>query len=218
MNVNVTQADMQGMFNRLMRLARLDTTVFDEVRLDPGATVPAVIVVVVATLLAGVGGWLWWTMTQSYGDGGKVFIQSLILGSVFSIALWVAWLLIVYVLLTQVFRAQADIQQLVRVMGLAAAPLALSVLMFIPVLDFGIGLASLALFFGLTTIAVRSATNASEGVVLVCNFAGFAVWAIVLGLLVTSSNYFAPGFFLMDAANEALKSIANFKFNFNIGS
>ncbi len=215
MNMNVTQADMQGMMNRLMRLARLDTTVFDEVRLDPGATVPAVVVAVVATFLAGVGGWLWWTMTQGYGDGGKVLFQSLILGSVFSIALWVAWLLIVYVLLTQVFRAQADVQQLVRVMGLAAAPLALSVLMFIPALDFGIGLASIALLFGLTTIAVQSATNASPGVVLVCNLAGFAVWAIVLGLLVTSSNFFAPGFFLMDAANEALKSLANF--NFKLG-
>ena len=148
MNVNVTQADMQGMMNRLMRLARLDTTVFDEVRLDPGATVPAVIVAVAATFLAGLGGWLWWSMTQGFGDKGKVLVQSLILGSIFSIALWVAWLLIVYVLLTQVFQAQADVQQLVRTMGLAAAPLALSVLMFIPGIDFGIGLASIALCLG----------------------------------------------------------------------
>ena len=207
MNVNVTQADMQGMMNRLMRLARLDTTVFDEVRLDPGATVPAVVVAVVATLLAGVGGWLWWTMTQGYGDGGKVFVQSLILGSIFSIALWVAWLLIVYVLLTQVFKAQADMMQLVRTMGLAAAPLALSVLMFIPGLDFGIGLASLALFFGLTTIAVQATTTASPGAVLVANVAGFAVWAIVLGLLITGSAFFAPGFFLMGAANEGVASL-----------
>ncbi len=213
MNVNVTQADMQGMMNRLMRLMRLDTTVFDEVRLDPGATVPAVIVAVAATFLAGLGGWLWWSMTQDFGDKSKVLFQSLIMGSIFSIALWVAWLLIVYVLLTQVFRAQADVQQLVRVMGLAAAPLALSVLMFVPVLDFGIGLASIALLFGLTTIAIQSATNASPGTVLICNLAGFAVWAMVLGLLVTSSSFFAPGFFLMDAANDALKSLSSFNFS-----
>jgi fructose-specific phosphotransferase system IIC component len=77
------------------------------------------------------------------------------------VAAVVVWLLIVYVLLTQVFRAQADIQQLVRTMGMAAAPLAISVLMFIPVLDFGIGLASLALLFGLTTIAIQASTSAS---------------------------------------------------------
>jgi hypothetical protein len=214
MNVNVTQADMQGMMNRLIRLARLDTTVFDEVRLDSTATIPSVIVAVAATFLAGLGGWLWWAM-QDFGDKGKVFTQSLILGSIFSIALWVAWVLIVYVLLTQVFRAQADVQQLVRVMGLAAAPLALSVLMFIPAADFGIGLASIALFFGLSTIAVQSATNASAGTVLVCNAAGFAVWAIVLGFLVTDNSFFAPGLFLMDAANEALASLNNI--NINIG-
>ena len=44
MNMNVSQVDMQGLMNRLMRLARLDTTVFDEVRLDESATVPSVIV------------------------------------------------------------------------------------------------------------------------------------------------------------------------------
>ncbi len=213
MNVNVSQADMQGLMNRLMRLARLDTTVFDEVRLDASATVPSVIVAVASTFLAGLGGWLWWSMTQDFGDKGKVLVQSLILGSVFSIALWVAWLLIVYVLLTQVFKAQADIQQLVRTMGLAAAPLALSVLMFIPGADFGIGLASIALFFGLTTIAVQAATNASAGTVLVCNAAGFAVWAIVLGFLVTDSSFFAPGFFLMNAANDALASLSNVHIN-----
>jgi len=203
---------MQGLVNRLMRLARLDTTVFDEVRLDPAATIPSVIVAVAATFLAGLGGWLWWSM-QDFGDKGKVLMQSMVLGSLFSIALWVAWVLIVYVLLTQVFRAQADVQQLVRVMGLAAAPLALSVLMFIPAADFGIGLASIALFFGLSTIAVQAATNASAGTVLVCNAAGFAVWAIVLGFLVTDSSYFAPGLFLMDAANEALASLSNIKIN-----
>ncbi len=210
MNVTVSQSDMQGLLARLMRLARLDTTVFDEVRLDASATVPCAIVAVASIFLAGLGGWLWWAM-QDFGDKGKVLLQSFILGSIFAIALWVAWLLIVYVLLTQVFRAQADIQQLLRVMGLAAAPLALTVLMFIPGIDFGIGLASLALFFGLTTIAIQTATNASPGAVLAANGAGFAVWAIVLGFLVTDNSFFAPGFFLMNAANEALASVANFR-------
>lgn len=200
--------DFQVTTNRLMRLLRLDTTVFDEVRLDAAATVPSIVVAAAATFLAGLGGWLWWTVTQDFGDSGKVFVQSFILGSLFSIALWVVWVLVVYTVLTQLFGAQADIQQLVRTMGLAALPLAISLLLFIPVLDFGIGLTSLALFFGLSFIAAQAATDASAGKVLVASAIGFAVWALILGILVTDDNFFAPGFFLMDAANEALESVA----------
>ena len=206
--MNAQEFNYQALTARLMRLVKLDTSVFDEVRLDASATIPSVAVAVVATFLAGLGGWLWWIM-QDFGDSGKVMMQSFILGSLFSVALWVVWLLIVYVLLTQVFRAQADIQQLVRTMGMAAAPLALSVLMFIPALDFGIGLASLALFFGLTTFAIQASTSASAGQVLVCNAAGFAIWAIVLALLVGSDSFFAPGFFLLDAPKEAMVDLAN---------
>ena len=206
--MNAQEFNYQALTARLMRLVKLDTSIFDEVRLDASATIPSVAVAVAATFLAGLGGWLWWIM-QDFGDSGKVMMQSFILGSLFSVALWVVWLLIVYVLLTQVFRAQGDIQQLVRTMGMAAAPLALSVLMFIPALDFGIGLASLALLFGLTTFAIQASTSASAGQVLVCNAAGFAIWAIVLALLVGSDSFFAPGFFLLDAPKEAMVDLAN---------
>jgi hypothetical protein len=206
--LNAQEFNYQALTARLMRLVKLDTSVFDEVRLDASATIPSIAVAVVATFLAGLGGWLWWTF-QDFGDKGKILMQSFLLGSVFSIALWVVWLLIVYVLLTQVFKAQADIQQLARTMGMAAAPLALSVLMFIPALDFAIGLTSLALFFGLTTFAIQASTSASAGQVLVCNAAGFAIWAIVLALLVGSNNAFAPGFFLIDATKEAMTSLAD---------
>ena len=207
MNMNVSQADMQGLVNRLVRLARLDTTVFDEVRLDASATVPSVIVAVVATFLAGFGGWLWWVMSSDFDTGsGQVLIKSAILGSIFAIAMWVVWVLLVYVILTQVFRAQADVQQLVRTMGMAAAPLGLTILMFIPGISFGIALASVALFFGLSTMAAQAATNAPPAKVLVASIAGFAVWAIVLTVLTgdvsisrggdLSINTYAPGIFI----------------------
>jgi len=207
MNMNVSQADMQGLVNRLVRLARLDTTVFDEVRLDASATVPSVIVAVVATFLAGFGGWLWWVMSSDFDTGsGQVLIKSAILGSIFAIAMWVVWVLLVYVILTQVFRAQADVQQLVRTMGMAAAPLGLTILMFIPGISFGIALASVALFFALSTMAAQAATNAAPAKVLVASIAGFAVWAIVLTVLTgdvsisrggdLSINTYAPGIFI----------------------
>lgn len=209
MTLQAGRMDWQALTARLLRLARLDTSVFDEVKVDPAATVPALVVAAGATLLAGLGGWLWWIF-QDFGDTGKVFVQSVILGSLFSVALWIVWLLVAYVILTQVFREQADWQQMLRTMGLAAAPLALSLLILITPIGLGIGLASVALFFGLTTIAVQAVTPADPAKVLVANVVGFAVWAIVLTLLVTDDSFLAPGVFLYDAPSEALSSIADF--------
>ena len=200
--------DFAILANRLRRLLLLDTTVFDEVRQDPAATLPAVFVVITSTVLAGIGGWLWWLM-QGFPDGGQVLFESVVLGSIFSVALWIVWLLVAYVILTQIFREDADWQQMLRTMGMAAAPLSLSVLMFIPGISFGVGLASVALFFGLTTIAIQSTTAAGPAHVLIANLAGFAIWAIVLGLLVTSESFLAPGIFLIDSTSEQLSDIAS---------
>jgi hypothetical protein len=198
--------DLAILSARLLRLLRLDTTVFDEVKQDPTATLPAVFVVIASTLLAGVGGWMWWVV-KGFGGNGKVFFHSVVMGSVFSFALWIVWLLVAWVILTQLFREDADWQQMLRTMGMASAPLALSVVMFIPGVDMGLALASIALFFGLTNIAIQATTPANPARVLVANLAGFAVWAIVLGLLVTDSSYFAPGIFLFDAPGEHLSKL-----------
>jgi hypothetical protein len=70
------------------------------------------------------------------------------------------------------------------------------VLMFIPQLDYAIALTALVLMFGAEVIAVQSATDVDAGRALVATAAGFAVWALVLELLVSSSNVYAPGIFI----------------------
>lgn len=191
--------DVNALVQRLRRLAMLDTSVFDEVKDDPASTLPAAIVAVVSTFLTGIGGWLWWQMQDGSVEGGKFFMKSAVFGSIFAIVLLGVWVGITYVMLSQVFRARADVQQLVRVMGFGSAPLALGILLFIPKLDFGIGLTSIALLFGSTTLAVQSATDAPAGRALAANAAGFAVWAIVLGFLVMGTypwDSYAPGIFV----------------------
>jgi branched-subunit amino acid ABC-type transport system permease component len=163
-------------------------------------------VVVASSFAAGFGGFLWW-LVQDFSDSGKVFAQSFILGSILAVVLWGFWFFLVYVLLTQVFRERTDLQQLLRTMGLGSAPLALMLLMFIPGIDFGIGLASLVLLFGLTSIGIQAATTADPARVLVANLAGFTIWAIVLTLLVTDDTFAAPGIFLFDAPKEAIQSL-----------
>jgi hypothetical protein len=188
--------DLNELLAWLKRLLYLDLRVFDEVRSNPAATIPGVFVVLVATFIAGLGGWLWW-LVQDFGASQEIFIHSAVLGTLIAVVLWgLAWLGIVYVILTQVFRERAYVEQLLRVMGLASAPLALMGLAFIPDVSLGIGIAALALTFGLTGIAIKSATTADQAQVLVANALGFCVWAVVLALLAGSTQPHAPGVFL----------------------
>jgi hypothetical protein len=201
--------DMNLQMQRLRRLATLDTTVFDEVRGDTTSTIPAVVIAVVSTFLFGLGGWLWWAVNVGVIEG-DVFLESFLLGSIISIILWGVWVGVTYVMLTQLFRARADVNELIRVMGFAAAPLALGVLMFLPLVDFGVGLTVMVLFFGTTFLAVQSVTDASPGRALAANTLGFMVWAVILALFVSDAdNPLAPGFFVFDSGTEILRDAEN---------
>ncbi|HEY7270927.1 MAG TPA: hypothetical protein VH951_13965 [Dehalococcoidia bacterium] len=186
--------------------------VFDEVRTNPAATIPCALIAAGAMLIAGIGGWLWWVI-KDFPESGQILLHSTILGSAIALALWgIAWLGLVYVMLTQVFRTRAYVEQLLRVMGLAMAPISLMGLMFIPGISLAVGIAALAFTFAMMCVAVSTATTAEPGQVLMANLVGFVVWASVLTLLATSGGSelqpHAPGVFLFnvfsDAAGDAL--------------
>ncbi len=198
--------DPQIILGWLRRLIALDTTVFDDIRGNPTSTIPAVIVVIVAVFMSGIGGWLWWVI-RGYPSGGDILVKSALLGSLFAIATWhVAWLGIVYLLLTQFFRERVFLEQLLRVMGLAMAPLALGIFMWVPGVSFAVGMAALVLSFGLAVLAGQRVTTADPAKVLVANFAGFVVWAGILTLLVSDRNPYAPGVFLFNAPAQVAKA------------
>jgi hypothetical protein len=204
--------DLQQVAAWLKRLAYLDTRVFEDVRSNPTATLPGFLVVSVAMLLSGLGGWLWWVL-QDFGSDSDILVHSALIGSVLAIVLWGVWLGIVYILLTQTFRQRAYLEQLLRVMGLATAPLALMGLMFIPYVSFAIGLAALALVFGLTCVAISTVTTANPAQILVANFVGFFVWALALTALSSGSGSdwkpHAPGIFLYHAMVDQIADLAD---------
>lgn len=196
----------QELIGWLKRLVSLDLSVFDDVRTDPNATVPAVIILAAAMFLSGLGGWLWWSL-RGYGRSSDILVHSALIGSAAAIALWaLVWVGLVYVLLTQIFRARAYVEQLVRVMGLGSAPIALMGLMFIPDISLAVGIAALGLTFGLTCVAISTVTSAPPGQVLAANLAGFLVWAGILTLLSHSDGStlqpHAPGVFLFNTIDS----------------
>ena len=203
--------DLQAVATWLKRLASLDMGVFDEVRTNPGATVPGVLVAGAAMLLAGIGGWLWWVVKDYPAQNDSplpamdVLIHSGLIGSVLATVLWgFIWLFIVYAMLTQVFHHRAYVEQLLRVMGLGAAPMALMGLMFVPGLELAIGVTALALTVALTNFAIKSVTTADYAQVLAANLFGFFVWSASLTLLASSVEPHAPGVFLFNAISRVV--------------
>ncbi len=202
--------DPQTILGWLRRLIALDTSVFDEIKGNPTSTIPAVAVVSVSIFLSGVGGWLWWVV-KGYPDSGDVLVKSVLLGSVLGIALWhILWMFLVYIILTQFFRERVFLEQLLRVMGVAMAPLSLTLLMWVPQVSLALGFAPLVLAFGLSLIAISRVTTADPARVLAASFGGFVAWAVIMSLLVSSTNLYAPGVFLMEAPADAKADFVDF--------
>jgi hypothetical protein len=207
-NQSVTSFDPNVLIGRVRRLAMLDTSVFEEVRMDKTATVPAIIVVGASIFLFGIGGWLWWIFNgyDAYAGSGEVLFKSAIIGTIVGVLFWAAWVGITYVLLSQVFRARVDLNDLIRVMGFAALPLAFGLLMFIPMLEYAVGITAIALMFGTTVLAVQTVTDAPAGRVLAATGGGLLLWTVMLALFVGERNAYAPGVFIFDLAVELIRS------------
>jgi hypothetical protein len=181
--------DPNVILNRLIRLAKLDTTVFDEVRDDAAELVPALIVAGASAMLAGLGAWLFFLFNfdKNYRPD-NIFLNSFILGGLFMAAMYAVWVLIAYVVIVQVYKATADLQSLFRTMGYAGAAMALSVLMFIPFLYPVFAIVPLALLFVLSIYAVQSASNAESTQVVMANLIGSAVFVLILSVVAFSSD------------------------------
>lgn len=182
--------DPNVVFNRLGRLARLDTTVFDEVRDDQNETVPALIIAVISALLAGFGAFLWWKVVppDTFPEPDGLFINTVILGTIFMIAMLGVAALVAYVVLAQMYKVQVDLLTLVRTMGYAALPLSISVLMFIPIIWPLFALIPLALLLVTMIYAIQSASGADSTQVVFAAIIGLAVFILVLGLIALSGN------------------------------
>ena len=197
-------AGFQNVGSWLGRLIRLDLTVFDDVKDNAAATAPAIAVVVVASFLAGLGTWLW-GVVEDVPDKSEIFVKATILGSIFQIALWVLWVYIVAMLLSRVFGAGADMNRLMRTMGLAFAPMAISLLVLLSILSIPFAAIAIGATFLLTNAAIAAATDAPPDRVALANLVGFAAFALILGIL---SNVYqwheggglAPGIFFFNLA------------------
>ena len=115
---------MNPFVDRMIRAARLDAHLYEEVEKDTSATGHAIGVVVLAAIAAGVG-----------AKGGD--ITGLLLGSVIALFSWYVWAYITYLIGTKLLpepQTEATHGELLRTIGFSASPGILRVLGVIPFL------------------------------------------------------------------------------------
>lgn len=165
--------------DRMMRAARLDVSLYEEVEADVGATPQAFWAVIIAALADGLGHALGGAML---GRGGPGVLGGLIVGAAGAVVGWIVWSYVTYWIGTQLFGGRATPGEMLRTIGFAQAPRVLTVVGFVPVLG---GLVRLVVFFWLLLagfIAIRQALDVSTGRAVATALLGWLAMVIVSAL------------------------------------
>ncbi len=163
------------MFNRILGVLKLDSNTFEEIEHDENATTQALIIVAVVALISALGSGI----GSSIGGGGFIgnFISTLIWGFVG----WLLWSVVTYFVGTALFKGQATVGEMLRVIGFAYAPQFISI---IPCIGWIVGLIwTLAAGF----VAVRQGLDLD-------NMKAF--FTIVIGFIVVAIGYALIGIVL----------------------
>jgi hypothetical protein len=165
------------LIERMCRAALLQSALYEEVEHDEGATGQALLVVVIAGLMAGVGAYL----AQAEARGVAAAIISIVLAVIGALIAWVVWSFITYFVGTKLFNGTAlTPSELLRTLGFAHAPLVLNILYPIPVLG---GLLSFVLYLWILVagvIAVRQALDFGTGKAIATVIVGWLVVAAIM--------------------------------------
>ena len=191
----------------LGRIARLDYTVFDELRSDRSATPIAIFIVLVAGVIAGLGTFGWALQHDDFGGVNvmEVLLKAAVIGSIVQTGVWFAWVYITYMLAARVFGSVVHFSELMRVMGFAFAPVALGLLIAIAPLAVPFGLLAFGITLMLTAAAVERAAEIEPRQAMLSTLGGFAVFLMFMGAFanvmeVATFGGLAPGilFFSLD--------------------
>ncbi|MEE8347233.1 MAG: YIP1 family protein [Dehalococcoidia bacterium] len=142
-----------SIIDRMIRAARLDPQVYEEVEHDQSATGQAMLVVVLAAIAAGIGAL----------SGG---ILALVVGVIAALVGWAVYALVAYWVGTNFFKGphtEATWGQLLRTLGFASSPRLLLILTVIPAVGFFLGFVVFLWMLATTVVAIRQALDFDTG-------------------------------------------------------
>ncbi len=160
---------------RMLRAAKLDVQLYEEVEHDQQALGQATTVVVLSALAAGIG---------SLGTGG---LTGLVGGTLAALLGWYLWAFLTYYVGTRLLpepQTRADYRELLRTIGFASAPGLIRVVGIIPGLGEIVFAVAGVWMLVATVIAVRQALDYTSTwrAIGVCAI-GWVVQAFILGLV-----------------------------------
>ncbi|HJO34801.1 MAG: YIP1 family protein [Pseudomonadota bacterium] len=176
--------------DRMVRAAKLDPNLYEEVEADRSALGQAVAVVVISSVCAGIG---------SLAVGG---VPTLIMGTIAALVGWFIWAGLIYLIggkLLPAAETQTDMGELLRTLGFASAPGVLRIVAFIPLLGPVISLIASLWMLAAMIVAVRQALDyTSTGRAILVAFIGWVIYVgfavVLLGLLGPEEFATAPAY------------------------
>ncbi len=175
-------ADSRSLVNRMVRAAKLDVDLYEEVEADTTANGQAFLAVIIASLASGIGAGI----SGAIVKGGLWFLWALLIGLVVAIVGWLAWSVLAYWLGTTIFRGpqtSATYGELLRTIGFSNSPRVLSFFAFIPFLGgiIAFGVSVWALVAGV--IAVRQALDFSTWRAIGTCVVGWIIYMLIVFLV-----------------------------------
>jgi hypothetical protein len=119
------ETNMASITDRMIRAAKLNVNLYEEVEADKGAMGQAMGVVVLSSIAAGIG---------TIGTAG---IKGLVLGTIVALVGWFIWAFLTYFIGTRLLpepQTKADYGELLRTIGFSSSPGVLRVLGIIPMM------------------------------------------------------------------------------------
>src|SRR3954452_16972454 len=167
------------LFERMMRAARLDVNLYEEVEADLSATGQASTVVGIVAVCGGIGAALAQIMAGNTGGVVLGFIGGLIM----SFVGWIAWAYITYWVGTSIFKGTATPGEMLRTIGFAQTPGILNILAFVPVLGGIVGLVVFVWLIIAGVVAIRQALDISTGQAVITAIIGFIPMFLIYCLI-----------------------------------
>lgn len=161
---------MNPFIDRVIRAARLDVQVYEEVEADAAATGQAAAVVLAASVAAGIG-------LGGFGIGDILLVA---IGALIGWVIWAALTYFIGARLLPEVETQADVGQLMRTMGFSSAPGVLRILGIVPGLTWLVFAITGLWMLAAMVIAVRQALDyRSTGRAIAVCVIGFIAQIIV---------------------------------------